>query len=62
MRKKAKKRALPPPEIREKSNPEVREVKAHDGIKRTTTCHYFCENCYFEKKVPHTETIPYENN
>mgnify|MGYP001587402895 CR=1 FL=1 len=48
--------------IKEKSNPEVREVKTYDGIKRTTTRHYFCENCDFEKKVPHTETIPYENH
>lgn len=47
--------------IKEKSNPQIREVKAHDGIKRTITRHYYCENCDFEKTVPYTETIPYEN-
>jgi glutaredoxin len=46
--------------IGEKENPQIREVEAHDGIKRTTTHHYFCKYCDFEKKVPHTETIPYE--
>ena len=46
--------------IKEKSHPQVREVKAHDGIKRTTTRNYYCENCDFEKEVPYTETISYE--
>ncbi len=46
--------------IKEKEHPQIREVEAHDGIKRTTTRHYYCKHCDFEKKVPHTETIPYE--
>lgn len=47
--------------IKEKDHPQVREVRAHDGVKRTTTRHYYCKHCDFEKKVPHTETIPYED-
>ena len=48
--------------IGEKSHPEIREVPAHDGIKKTTIRHYYCKNCDFEKKVPYTETIPYPEN
>jgi|SRR3989344_195653 len=47
--------------MKEKDNPQIREVKAHDGIKRTITRYYYCQNCGFEQTVPHTETIPYQN-
>ncbi len=49
--------------IMEKEHPQVREVESHDGIKKTTTRYYYCknQNCDFEKKVPYTETIPYDD-
>ncbi|GEM_PF-3927206 len=47
--------------IKEKRNPHIREVKAHEGIKRTVTRHYYCENCDYEKTSTNTETIPYED-
>ncbi|PIU62161.1 hypothetical protein COS83_02895 [archaeon CG07_land_8_20_14_0_80_38_8] len=40
--------------------PAVRQVKAHDGVKKTTTRHYKCKFCDFTKSEPFTETIPYE--
>ena len=46
--------------VYEKDNPDIREVEAHDGVKRTVTRHYRCKNCDFEKDRKFTETIPYE--
>ncbi len=47
--------------MREVGTPNVREVKALDGIKRTTTREHKCRYCSFFKKTAHIETVPYEH-
>ena len=47
--------------MKESKNPAIREVRAYDGIKRTTTRNYKCKYCSYEKEASHTETIPYGN-
>ncbi|MBS3168503.1 hypothetical protein J4216_05220, partial [Candidatus Woesearchaeota archaeon] len=46
----------------ESRNPIINEVKAHDGLKRTTKRFYKCKFCQQDYN-PHaiTETIPYKN-
>lgn len=42
-------------------HPQVREVKAHDGVKRTVIRNFICKYCSYKKEFLNTETIPYEN-
>ena len=41
-------------------DPIIREVKAHDGVKKTTTHFLRCNNCKFKDTISNTTTIPFE--
>jgi hypothetical protein len=48
--------------MKETAHPQVREVKAQDGLKRTTVRTFRCQSCGHEEKNLYTETIPYEED
>ncbi len=47
--------------MQESTKPRIREVKAHDGIKKTTFRKYRCKHCGYEDEIPYAETISYED-